>query len=76
MASKRANAAPSPPLFPFPQNMTIDFPATLSPSRAVTHRTVAIAAFSISVKEGTPYRSVVRRSMSRICTDEITGCTG
>jgi len=38
-------------------------------------RAAVVAAFSINCSEGIPYRWVVKRSISRICMDEITGCT-
>ena len=61
--SLRAATNPSPPLFPFPQ---------ITPTRLAegycdgTKSATALPAFSMSVREGTPNRSLVTRSISRI----------
>ena len=73
--SSLAVAAPSPPLFPGPHSTSTDFPATSPDRRSVTTPATAVAAASISISDGVPWRSVISRSISRIWADEITGCT-
>src|SRR5580658_9910582 len=63
--SRRTRAAtnPSPPLFPLPQKTTIFSALRYAAS---TCSATAVPAFSISVSEATPKRSLVTRSMARI----------
>src|SRR5579872_3721747 len=63
LCSFRAATKPSPPLLPLPQ---------ITPMRSaegyceITNSATAVPAFSMSVSEGTPKRSLVTRSISRI----------
>ncbi len=59
----RAATNPSPPLLPLPQKTRIFWASGWC---ARTYFATADPAFSISVKDGTPKRSLVARSMARI----------
>ena len=64
--SRRATTRPSPPLFPRPHTMAIFCPPS-GAKRSARNSSTPRPAFSISVRLGTPYRSVVMRSMRCIC---------
>ncbi len=61
--SLRAATNPSPPLFPLPQITPMRLAEGYSDA---TNAATAVPAFSIRVSEGTPKRSLVTRSISRI----------
>ena len=61
----RAATSPSPPLFPLPHSTATRTP-TGSPSSRITASATRLPAASINFWLGTPKRSVVRRSTSRI----------
>ncbi len=62
--SSRATAMPSPPLFPLPQQ-TATRPWRRSGTDSERARAMALAAFSMSVRDGIPISSMATRSASR-----------
>src|SRR5437879_5219312 len=71
----RARAAPSPPLLPGPHSTSAFLAERSCEKWRAMELKAAFAAASINSSDGVSNCSTVRRSISRICADEITGCT-